>query len=126
LIEVLIVVVIVGIIAAIAYPAYQDQVRKSRRSEAKAALMDTAARMEKYYLDRKTYDAADMTALGFGSSTLLTPNGYYIVSIVDADTSSTTYKIRAQAQSKGGQNEDTPCTSMWIDERGRKTPAGCW
>ena len=55
LMEVMMVVVIVAILAAIAYPSYQEQVRKSRRSDAKQALMDAVNRQEQYILDHSTY-----------------------------------------------------------------------
>ena len=40
LIELMIVVAIIGIIAAIAYPSYQDQVRKAKRSDGTSKIMD--------------------------------------------------------------------------------------
>ena len=55
LIELMIVVVILGVIAAFAIPSYQDHLRKSKRSDARAALSDLAARQEQYFLDNKTY-----------------------------------------------------------------------
>lgn len=126
LIELMIVVVIIGVIAAIAYPAYQDQVRKSRRSEAKSTLTDAAARMEKYYMDNKTYNTTDLTKLGYNTTPYMTTNGYYQVSVVAATTTATAYELQAVAQSKGGQNQDSGCTTMKLDSQGRKLPAGCW
>mgnify|MGYP003609124512 FL=1 len=56
LIELMIVVAIVAILAAIAYPSYQDSVRKSRRADAKAALLDLAQFMERNYTTANRYD----------------------------------------------------------------------
>jgi type IV pilus assembly protein PilE len=42
LIELLVAVAIVGILAAIAYPTYQGQVIKARRTEGQALLLDVA------------------------------------------------------------------------------------
>ena len=48
LVELMIAVAIVGILAAVAYPAYLQYIRKSRRADAKTALLDLAARQERY------------------------------------------------------------------------------
>jgi type IV pilus assembly protein PilE len=55
LIELMIVVAIVGILAAAALPLYNDYVRRSRIVEATSALADARTRMERYYLDNRTY-----------------------------------------------------------------------
>jgi type IV pilus assembly protein PilE len=55
LVELMIVVVIIAILAAVAYPSYQDHVRKSKRTEGKAALLKAAQLQERYYSDRQVY-----------------------------------------------------------------------
>ena len=63
LIELIVAVAIVGILAAIAIPSYQDSVRKSRRSDAKGALMGLANAMERYFTATSSYlGAAGTTA----------------------------------------------------------------
>ena len=73
LIELMIVVAVIAILAAIAYPTYQDSVRKSRRADAKAALLELAQWMERSTVaitgrytrlsgDTVNRDAAGMTA----------------------------------------------------------------
>lgn len=54
LIEVMIVVAIIAILAAIAYPSYQDSVRKSRRADARAVLLEAAQFMERRYTENLT------------------------------------------------------------------------
>lgn len=49
LIELMVVVVIVGILAAFAVPSYQKYLKNSRLQEAKAALLDNAQFMSRYY-----------------------------------------------------------------------------
>lgn len=124
LIELMIVTAIIAILASFVYPSYVDQVRKSRRSEAKAALSDAAARMEQYFLDRKTYNTTDMTQLGYSADPHLTEGGYYSVDISAA--TATSYTLTATAQAKGGQTKDTSCTPMQLTSTGVKTPTGCW
>lgn len=49
LIELMIAVAIIGIIAAFAYPSYLEQVRKSRRADVKAVILQAAQAAERYY-----------------------------------------------------------------------------
>ena len=51
----MLVVVVVSVLAAIAIPSYDLFVKRSRRSEARAALSDLAAMQEQYFLDNKRY-----------------------------------------------------------------------
>lgn len=64
LIEVMIVVVIIGILAAIAYPSYQEHVRKSKRADAQASLMELSQFMERYYSANGKYVTAANVAPG--------------------------------------------------------------
>lgn len=57
LIELMVVVAIVGILAAIAYPSYQNHVEKTRRTTAKADLMELAQFMERHYTNGYDYTA---------------------------------------------------------------------
>lgn len=56
LIELMIVVAIVGVIAGIAYPSYQDSLVKSRRADAKAALLELSVFMERLYTTTGCYN----------------------------------------------------------------------
>jgi type IV pilus assembly protein PilE len=56
LIELLIVVAIVGVLAGIAYPSYQDSMTKSRRADAKAALLELSVFMERLYTTTGCYN----------------------------------------------------------------------
>ncbi len=49
LIELIVAVAIVAVLTAIALPAYQEQMRKSRRAEAKSALLRTMQLQERFY-----------------------------------------------------------------------------
>jgi type IV pilus assembly protein PilE len=55
LIEVMIAVLVVAILGAIAFPSYQDQVRKGKRAEGKAALLRAAQLQEREYTSNGSY-----------------------------------------------------------------------
>lgn len=125
LIEVLITVVIVGILAAIALPAYKNQIQKTRRSDAKSALVGAAEQMERYFTERGTYATATLGSGGIYPNT--TQNGFYTLSF--AGLSATTYTLRATPT--GAQVGD-PCGNLTYDYLGNKARSGtlpmdqCW
>ena len=55
LIELMIVVAIIGILAAITYPSYQEYVRKTKRTEAQAELLDIAQKIQRYKIANFSY-----------------------------------------------------------------------
>ena len=67
LIELMIVMVIVAILAGIAYPSYQSQVTKTRRSDGQAMLMNVMQAQERFYTTNNTY-TADLTDLGYATA----------------------------------------------------------
>ncbi len=97
LIELIITMLIIGVLAAIAYPAYQGYTRKARRSDAQIALTQTSALLEKYFTRCNTYTTqlqnaapaispnrpicTGLASAGLGLSSVLSPNGYYELSI---------------------------------------------
>ncbi|MEL6869107.1 MAG: type IV pilin protein [Pseudomonadota bacterium] len=56
LIELLLVIVILGIIVSIALPGYQDSVRKARRADSQAVMLELAQWMERFYTENGRYD----------------------------------------------------------------------
>ena len=55
LIELMTVVVVLAVLAVIAVPAYQEQVRKSRRGQAQAHLVELAQNAERFHTINNTY-----------------------------------------------------------------------
>lgn len=125
LIELMITVVIVAILAAIAYPSYTSYITHSRRSEALAALSDTAARLERYYAQNGTYATATLALLNVGSGlTFNTPTNYYQVGITGQ--TATSYTITATPQLTQWTN-DPSCHTIQITDAGiPPASAACW
>ena len=68
LIELMIAVAVVAILAAIAYPSYQDSIVKSRRADAKSALLELSVIMERLYTATGCYNSGIDKVCG-GTST---------------------------------------------------------
>jgi type IV pilus assembly protein PilE len=126
LIEMLITASVAAILAGVAVPAYQDQIRKSRRSDAVQAITSVQLAEEKYRATNTTY-ASSLTTLGFASSPLPSTGGYYSVAI--SGTSATAYVVTATSVSGTSQASDTGCTSIVLAVASTtisQTPAKCW
>jgi type IV pilus assembly protein PilE len=133
LIELMIAVAVIGILAAIAYPSYTQHVRKSRRAEAKAALLDLAARQERYFSINNRYaDAPDdlgYAGAQFPVDVLSGRQAYYQLS-TDVGVPATSYSARATPV--GVQSQDT-CGTYSINHLGLQgnldnslPVAACW
>jgi len=125
LIELVIAMAVVAILAAIAFPSYQEQMRKTRRADGKAELMETAQQLERCYTRFSRYNDGNCgVALPFNSS-----EGYYVVSAAAITASAFTLDATPQ----GTQANDTRCgvlrlTSTGLQgSQGQSTDANeCW
>ena len=120
LIEVVIAVAIIAVLAAIIYPTYRSSVLRSQRSDAINTLQRIKAAEEKYRSSNTSYGSLSSV---WGSTS--TPQNLYDLAITNI--SATSYTITATA--KGGQANDTGCTTITLavsNGADSYTPATCW
>lgn len=131
LIELLIVLTIISILAAIAYPTYNHIMTKARRSDGHMALLDLAARMERYYADNNTYAGASI-ATGTAADVLTShqsPKGWYALTIT---TQNKTHFFLQAVPQKAQAVGDRLCGTLTYDSVGVKGKTGtgklgdCW
>lgn len=120
LIELMITVAVIGILAAVAYPAYTDQIRKARRADAQATLMNIAARQQQVLLDTRSYGSS-VSALNVNIPASVESS--YTISLTNGTATVPTFTLTATPI--GGQAVDK-CKVLSIDQIGVKTPSNCW
>ncbi|MDD4904996.1 MAG: type IV pilin protein [Methylobacter tundripaludum] len=134
LIELMVTVAIVGILAGIAYPSYQDSVMKSRRADAKGALLGFANAMERHFTETNSYLGAGTTNGNTGIPTVFSATSpvdggtaYYNLTINTA----TAVSYTLNAVPTGAQTNDK-CGTLSLTQtgvRGISTAipvADCW
>jgi type IV pilus assembly protein PilE len=140
LVELMTVVVIGTILVALAIPAYTSQVQKSRRTDARTAVLDLAGREERFFSTNTAY-SADPTQLGYaplGSGAVfpqLVGSNYYQITVVTPNPAWTgngpSFLVTATPAPGSSQLNDTQCTSFMVDQTGLQTATGslgnsCW
>ena len=128
LVELMIVVVIVGILLAIVSPMYLEQVRKTRRADAKDALYRVASLQEQFMLDQRTY-TSNMGALGIASdpnAPYVSEEGYYQVtaSPCGGGTLANCYTLTASPTQGSPQESDANCLVFVLGSDGGKDATG--
>ncbi len=144
LIELVVAMLIGAILAAIAVPAYSNYVRKSRRVDAKSALLDIASLEERYFSTQQVYSGA-LSDLGYGAGASVNVgagSGDYNVVLsppTPAVAPTATFAglpatWTATATAINDQLKDTSCRSFTLTSGGLQTSAdssgnpstGCW
>jgi type IV pilus assembly protein PilE len=138
LVEVMVTVSIIALLAAVAIPGYTLQIRKSRRVEARLALLDFAAREERFFSTNSAYTTLPANLGYSGGFPQTDSSGYYQIGVCVADTTacagstaSTGGAFVVQATPVGIQAQDTGCTSFSLDSTGVESGTGasasaCW
>lgn len=130
LIEVLIAVAIVAILATIAYPSYRESIARGQRAAAKAALLEDAQFLERFFTTENRYDQDHD-----GNPPVLPVTGApregtasYAVTVTHT---ATTFVLTATPIS-GGRMDGDACGDFGLNNFGQKTVAGargvdaCW
>lgn len=123
LIEVMIVISIISILAAIGYPAYQDSVRKAKRSDARAALLKASALQERWYMNTSSYTTT-ITNIGGSTST----EGFYTIAVNNTVCGDNTcFEVVA---TPAAPHNDPACATLTLNELGQTGSTGaspdCW
>lgn len=138
LIELLTVILIVGILAGIAIPSYNAQTRKSRRTEARTALLDIAGREERLFSTTNAY-SNKLADVGYGTGDATFPltvgSGYYSVAVEVVVGPPATFTLTATPVAGKGQDKDNQCAKLIVTNTGKQSAtnktnadstADCW
>jgi len=122
LIELLITIVVLSLLLALAVPTYQDQMRKTRRSEAQISLIEMANLEEKFFINASPprYTATVVGTLplqnGLGYKTT-TASGNYTLSVT---ANTTAFTVKAVPVAGTSQAKDSKCQEFTVDQLGIK------
>lgn len=138
LIELMVAVAIAAILTTIAVESYQHEVLTSRRTDAQTALMDLAAREQRYYSLNNAFtdDPANLGYTAFGAGTSV-GSGYYQLNApaITPATATTPAAFSIQAVPISTQVADTSCQTFTVsstgqqsatDNNGNDSTATCW
>jgi len=126
-IEILIAVALVGVLATLALPSYGTYIARARLLDAATRLSDHRAKMEQYFLDRRSYvDASGSCGAAPPAAAPADPFD------VACSATPSSYRIVATGRAAGGMSG----FALAVDESGQRTtiavPAGwtrtadCW
>jgi type IV pilus assembly protein PilE len=133
LVELMVVIVITSILMAIAIPSYKNSIRKSRRTDAKTALLDLAGREERFNSTNGSYSAT-ATQLGYAAFPTAVGSGYYTIAaptlVAGTATTVGSFSITATPVVGSDQAKDTACGAFTLTSTGAQSVSGaatdCW
>jgi type IV pilus assembly protein PilE len=133
LVELMVTITIAAVLLSIAVPSYTAQIRKSRRTEARTAVLDLATREERYFSVNNSYSSKN-SDLGYGTdgaaiTGLAVGGGYYTVTVTLVATATGQAGFQIVATAAGAQAKDTQCQTFTLNQAGAQTSspsATCW
>ncbi len=124
LVELMITVAIVGIVASIASPAYQDQIRKSRRADGTTLLTEIRDLQERFIMENNTY-TADLSGLGYtGGAT--SDEEYYQVQVENPAGCAIVNCFRLLASPILDAQEEDGDLRLWSNGTRERKVGGVW
>ena len=136
LVELMVVLVILAILAAIEYPSYLESVRKTRRAEGRAALMQLMQQQERHYSQNGSYIAFSSTAPNgyqwFSGNTPASSSYEIVATACKEDTLDNCILLIAEPGTKNvnAAHKDDACGELSLSSNGIKAAAGpgtqCW
>lgn len=118
LIEIIIAMAIIAILVAIAIPSYQGQLRKARRADAQAHLVNLANKQQQYILDARTYALGGTALADLGAPAPTSVTQYYVLAVTPgAPSTPPTFTLFA---SPIGGSVQEPDGILTIDHAGAK------
>ncbi len=137
LVELMLVVVIIAILTSIAVPTYRSYLLRSQRTDARVTLLKVQSAQERFLLQQNRYatddELTEAPPAGLGQLRQ-SDNGFYRIEIVDGATP-TEYILQATPIDGRGQQDDSKCVELSIDQNGIKravnssgtdTTRDCW
>jgi type IV pilus assembly protein PilE len=135
LVELMVVVVVASILLAVAVPSYLSQIRQSRRTDARTAILDLAGREERYFSTNASQYSNNPADLGYGAAAWPTPvgSGYYQVTVCSPACAPSavvppSYTVIAVPVPGSSQSNDTACQGFAVDSTGAQfaEAGGAW
>lgn len=134
LIELLIVIAVIAILATVAFPAYQDQIRKARRTDGQTALVGIAMAQERFRANCSRYALTLNVASGMVCDDPVyslpladeSPDGWYKLTLPKATAAGYSAVATAQKAQAADRAGGVDCKVLTIDQEGAKTPRECW
>ena len=113
LIELMIAIAVIGLLAAVALPTFMDSVRKSRRTDAIAAMAAIQQAQERWRASNPAYTTtwADLAASS------ATPKGYYTLALTTPAAPDDRIGYDLVATAASSQADDVLCKKMAIELR---------